>query len=46
VKANVQERYGTPEQVLRLNEIDRPRVAEDAILIRVRATIVNTPGSR
>jgi NADPH:quinone reductase-like Zn-dependent oxidoreductase len=43
VKGIVQERYGAPEQVLRLNEIDRPRVAQDAILIRVRATSVNTP---
>lgn len=43
MKAIVQERYGAPEQVLRLEEIDRPPVGDDDVLIRVRATSVNTP---
>ena len=36
-------RYGAPERVLRLEEIDRPPVGDDDVLIRVRATSVNTP---
>jgi NADPH:quinone reductase-like Zn-dependent oxidoreductase len=43
MKAIVQERYGAPERVLRLEEIDRPPVGDDDVLIRVRATSVNTP---
>ncbi len=43
MKAVVQERYGAPERVLKLGEIDRPPVGEDDVLIRVRATSVNTP---
>jgi NADPH:quinone reductase-like Zn-dependent oxidoreductase len=43
MKAIVQERYGPPERVLRLEEIDRPPVGDDDVLIRVRATSVNTP---
>jgi NADPH:quinone reductase-like Zn-dependent oxidoreductase len=43
MKAIVQERYGAPERVLRLKEIDRPPVGDDDVLIRVRATSVNTP---
>jgi NADPH:quinone reductase-like Zn-dependent oxidoreductase len=43
MKAVVQERYGAPEQVLRLEEIDPPSVGDDDALIRVRATSVNTP---
>jgi NADPH:quinone reductase-like Zn-dependent oxidoreductase len=43
VKAVVQEGYGRPEQVLRLAEIDAPAVGEDDVLVRVRATSVNTP---
>ncbi len=41
--AIVQDRYGAPEQVLKLDEVDRPSVGEDDVLIRVRATSVNTP---
>jgi NADPH:quinone reductase-like Zn-dependent oxidoreductase len=43
MKAIVQERYGAPERVLRLREIGRPPVGDDDVLIRVRATSVNTP---
>ena len=43
MKAIVQERYGAPERVLRLEEVDRPPVGDDDVLIRVRATSVNTP---
>ena len=43
MKAMVQEGYGAPERVLRLAEVDRPPVGDDDVLIRVRATSVNTP---
>jgi len=43
MKAVVQEGYGTPERVLHLQEVDRPLVGNDDVLIRVRATSVNTP---
>ncbi|MEC4687865.1 MAG: NAD(P)-dependent alcohol dehydrogenase, partial [Nitrospirota bacterium] len=43
MKAMVQEGYGAPERVLRLGEVDRPSVGDDDVLIRVRATSVNTP---
>lgn len=43
MKAIVQERYGPPEQVLALKEIDRPVPGPDDVLIRVRASSVNTP---
>ena len=43
MKAIVQEGYGAPERVLRLAEIDPPPVGDDQVLIRVRATSVNTP---
>lgn len=43
MKAIVQERYGAPERVLRLAEIDPPPVGDGQVLIRVRATSVNTP---
>jgi NADPH:quinone reductase-like Zn-dependent oxidoreductase len=43
MKAIVQGRYGAPERVLRLEEVDRPPVGDDDVLIRVRATSVNTP---
>ena len=42
MKAIVQERYGAPE-LLRLEQIARPPVGGDDVLIRVRATSVNTP---
>ena len=43
MKAIVQERYGIPQRVLTLKEIGRPPVGDDDVLIRVRATSVNTP---
>ena len=43
MRAIVQTGYGAPERVLALAEIPRPRVAADAVLIRVKATSVNTP---
>ncbi len=43
MKAIVQEGYGAPERVLKLDEIDRPSVGDDDVLVRVRATSVNTP---
>ena len=43
MKAIVQDRYGAPERVLNLEEVDRPPVGDDEVLIRVRATSVNTP---
>ncbi len=43
MKAIVQSGYGTPEQVLRLGEIDRPSVGDDEVLVRMRASSVNTP---
>ena len=43
MRAIVQEGYGAPERVLKLEEIDRPSVGDDDALIRVRATSVNTP---
>ncbi len=43
MKAIVQKKYGAPEQVLKLEEVDRPSVGDDDVLIRVRATGVNTP---
>jgi NADPH:quinone reductase-like Zn-dependent oxidoreductase len=43
VRAIVQRAYGAPEQVLGPAEIDPPEVGDDDVLIRVRATSVNTP---
>jgi NADPH:quinone reductase-like Zn-dependent oxidoreductase len=43
VKAIVQTGYGEPEAVLRLAEVERPRVGDGDVLIRVKATSVNTP---
>ena len=43
MKAVVQESYGAPERVLRPAEIDPPAVGDDDVLVRVRATCVNTP---
>ena len=43
MKAIVQESYGPPEQVLRLADVDRPPIGDDDVLIRLRATSVNTP---
>src|SRR5918999_6326842 len=43
MKAIVQDGYGAPEHVLRLKDVDRPAVGGDDVLVRVRATSVNTP---
>jgi NADPH:quinone reductase-like Zn-dependent oxidoreductase len=43
MKAVVQTGYGEPERVLRLQEVERPPVGADGVLIRVKATSVNTP---
>jgi NADPH:quinone reductase-like Zn-dependent oxidoreductase len=43
VKAVVQKGYGAPERVLRLAEIEPPTPGNDDVLVRVRATCVNTP---
>jgi NADPH:quinone reductase-like Zn-dependent oxidoreductase len=43
MQAIVQRGYGDPEEVLRLEEIEPPSVGEDDVLVRVRATSVNTP---
>jgi NADPH:quinone reductase-like Zn-dependent oxidoreductase len=41
--AIVQNGYGSPERVLQPATVERPALGEDDILIRVRATSVNTP---
>src|ERR687894_792188 len=43
MKAIVQEAYGQPERVLRLADVEPPPVGDDDVLIRLRATSVNTP---
>ena len=43
MKAIVQNGYGAPERVLKLKEVDRPTPGDDDVLVRVRATSVNTP---
>jgi NADPH:quinone reductase-like Zn-dependent oxidoreductase len=43
MRAIIQQSYGAPERVLRLDQIDRPAVGNGDVLIRVRATSVNTP---
>jgi NADPH:quinone reductase-like Zn-dependent oxidoreductase len=43
MKAMVQHGYGAPQRVLRLDEVARPAVGDGDVLVRVRATSVNTP---
>jgi NADPH:quinone reductase-like Zn-dependent oxidoreductase len=43
VRAVVQEGYGAPERVLRLAERAPPPVGDGDVLVRMRATCVNTP---
>lgn len=43
MRAVVQHSYGSPEQVLGLEEIDRPPVGAEEVLVRMWATSVNTP---
>ncbi|MBZ5676902.1 MAG: NAD(P)-dependent alcohol dehydrogenase [Acidobacteriia bacterium] len=41
MRAIVQNKYGPPADVLRLAEIPRPAIAEDEVLVRVRAAAVH-----
>ncbi len=43
MEAITQKGYGAPERVLELEKVDRPSVGDDDVLIRMRATSVNTP---
>ncbi len=41
MKAIVQEKYGSPDEVLKLKEIDRPMVKDSEVLLRVHAASVH-----
>jgi NADPH:quinone reductase-like Zn-dependent oxidoreductase len=41
MKAIVQDKFGSPDDVLKLSEIDKPVVGDDEILVRVRAACIN-----
>jgi NADPH:quinone reductase-like Zn-dependent oxidoreductase len=41
MKAIVQDKYGPPEEVLKLREIDKPIAGDDEVLVQVRATCVH-----
>ena len=43
MKAIVQRGYGAPEQVLGLEDVETPAVGDDEVLVRMRASSVNTP---
>jgi NADPH:quinone reductase-like Zn-dependent oxidoreductase len=43
MRAVIQDGYGAPSRVLRLGQIQRPSIEPGTVLIRVRATSVNTP---
>lgn len=43
MRSIVQNGYGAPERVLRLDEVPVPSIGADDVLIRMRATSVNTP---
>jgi NADPH:quinone reductase-like Zn-dependent oxidoreductase len=43
MQAIIQDGYGAPERVLRLDRIGRPSPGAEQVLVRVRATSVNTP---
>ena len=43
MQAIIQDGYGKPERVLRPGEIEVPPIGADDVLIRMRATSVNTP---
>lgn len=43
MKAVLQDGYGPPERVLKPGEIGRPSAGDNDVLVRVRATSVNTP---
>lgn len=41
MRAMVQDRYGAPDELLQLREVDIPTPAQDEVLVRVRAASVN-----
>ena len=41
VKAIVQNKYGSPDDVLKLSDIDKPVVGDDEVLVRIRAASVH-----
>ena len=41
MKAIIQDKYGSPDDVLQLREIDKPVVGDDEVLVRVRAASVH-----
>ena len=41
MKAVVQDRYGLPDNVLQLREIDKPVVRDNEVLVRVRAASIH-----
>ena len=41
MKAIVQEKYGSPDDVLQLREIEKPVVGDDEVLVGVRAASVH-----
>ncbi|MBO0825586.1 MAG: alcohol dehydrogenase catalytic domain-containing protein, partial [Actinobacteria bacterium] len=43
MQAIIQDGYGKPEHVLRFGEAEVPSIGTDDVLIRARATSVNTP---
>ena len=44
MKAIVQDGYGAPERVLKLEEVDRPSVGDEDVLIRVRGDLLDVGG--
>src|SRR3954454_18822383 len=46
MKAIVQTGYGAPAKVLKLEDVDKPEVDADRVLVRVRATSVNSGDCR
>ncbi len=43
MKAIVQDRYGSPDDVLQFQEVDKPEIGDGDVLLRIRAAAVN-PG--
>ena len=41
MKAIVQDKFGSPEDVLKLKEIDKPMVEDDGVLVRVHAASIH-----
>lgn len=41
MQAIVQDKYGSPDKVLRLREIDWPLAGDDEVLVRVRAASIH-----